>query len=163
MGRIHTLTKGPLDHVARHMRYVDRAEFAACRENLQLEDLAAELWPRTELGYMAHADDGEPVAAIGAVRMWPGACAMWAFGTDRWPEVILSLTKHTLRVMVPELLGAGFHYAEARALASRSDVDKWLGLLGFEQKCRLTGFGSGREDFILYAWTASEHRDTQRL
>lgn len=146
-------TMRPLRHIIANMREADRIEFACCREDMQPDHVAASIMARGVYRSIVHTDDNEPVAAIGAVPMWRGVCAMWAFGTERWPEVILTLTKHAQRVMVPQLLAAGYHRAEARALADRADVDKWLRHLGFKAEGRLTGFGSGREDFMLYAWT----------
>lgn len=151
---VHVLTPGPLRYIADRMREADRIEFSACRDTFDPQEIAVGIGLRTTMGYIVHADDGEPVAAIGVCRLWQGTFALWAFGTDRWPEVVLTLTKHALRVMLPELLKQGFTYGEARALASRDDVAKWLKILGLKPLCRLPGFGTGSEDFTLYAWTA---------
>ena len=156
MPKVHIITEGPLLHIARNMRALDLEEFACCREDMDPEHIAHGLLARGGYGYVVCADDGEPVSAIGAIRMWPGVYALWAFGTDRWREVVLTLTKVALRVIMPELLEQGFHRGECRALASRDDVARWLSLLGLKHEGRLSGFGSGREDFNLYAWTADE-------
>lgn len=156
MPKVHIITREPLLHIARNMRPLDFEEFACCREDTASENIVDSLLMRGGYGYIVYADDGEPVSAIGAVRLWSGVYALWAFGTDRWPEVVLTLTKVALRVIMPELLKQGFHRGECRALASRNDVARWLGLLGLKHEGRLSGFGSGREDFNLYAWTADE-------
>ena len=153
MPRVHVATFGPLEYIAGRMRVADYEEFAAVREDMDPSAIAQSLLHVSVVAYVVHANDGEPVAAIGAARFTNHVASMWAYGTDRWSEVILSLTKHAIRVMVPELTQRGFHRAEARALASRDDVAKWVGLIGLKHECRLVGFGSEREDFALYAWT----------
>jgi hypothetical protein len=57
--------------------------------------------------------------------------------------------------MVPALLEAGYHRAECRSLASRQDTRLWLTGLGWVEEAVLAEFGSRRENFVLYAWTAS--------
>lgn len=155
MPEVHVITPGALLHVAQNMRAADRKEFSCCREDPTPRNITTTILARGRYGFIVYTDDGEPVAAIGAVPLWPGVCAVWAFGTDRWPEVILTLTKHALRVIMPELLKQGFHRAQCFPMAERVDVARWLGLLGFHHEGRLSGFGSGREDFSLYAWTAN--------
>lgn len=156
MPRVYALTEDMLRHVVTNMREADKREIYATRGSRDPEHLIYSLVVLHEFAWVICADDGEPAAVIGAMALWPGVAAMWAFGTDRWPEVVLSVTKHAIRFMVPKLLELGFHRGEARALASRNDVARWLGLLGFKKEAVLSGFGSGREDFALYAWTADE-------
>jgi hypothetical protein len=96
----------------------------------------------------------EPAAAFGFHRMTPTCAGVFAFGTDDWPLVVKGMTRRILRDIMPQASKWGLHRAECRALASRQDVRRWLLGLGWRAEAVLSEFGTRREDFILYAWTA---------
>jgi hypothetical protein len=108
----------------------------------------AEIWLAFPTG------SGEPAAAFGFHGMTPTCAGVFAFGTDDWPLVVKGMTRRILRDIMPMAPKWGFHRAECRALASRQDVRRWLLGLGWRAEAVLSEFGSRREDFILYAWTA---------
>jgi hypothetical protein len=95
-----------------------------------------------------------PAAAFGLYKMTPTCAGVFAFGTNDWPLVVKGMTRRILRDIMPKALEWGFHRAECRALASRQDVRRWLEGLGWRAEAVLSEFGTRREDFILYAWTA---------
>jgi hypothetical protein len=158
MPTLHVATAEPLQHILENLREADRLEFEATPMFASHEAHAKALAGLGQFAWVAYTNDGEPVFAIGAWGLWPGVCSLWSFGTERTPEVILPVTRHVMRFMIPKLLELGFHRGECRALASRTDMTKWFDLLGFKQEAVCSGFGSGREDFILYAWTADATR-----
>ena len=150
-----TFTAGPdleaLKHITHNLRERDAAEIFACRWSDDPDDLASDVSQYGEFQWMVRLD-GEPVAAIGAYPAWPGVWSVWAFGTDNWPKVILSLTKHVKRFMIPAFLNQKAHRAECRALKTHTDACRWLEMLGAHKEAELAGFGRQREDFNLYVW-----------
>ena len=95
---------------------------------------------------------GVPVACLGVFALWPSVWGAFAFGTPDWPHVVLDMTRHVRRFIIPALLAVGAHRVECRALASHDDARKWLTALGAKQEATLRGFGRAGEDFVLYAW-----------
>jgi hypothetical protein len=167
---MHRVTEAaflPLRHIAENLRLEDLEEFNAARgEGFDRTKLAEETaWvARQGLGWVAWRNDtGEPVATWGAHRMNAGAVGVWAFGAPGWVRTIRTVTRHIKSTMIPALLKAGYHRAECRALASRADTRIWLTSLGFEQEAVLAEFGVRRENFVLYAWTASRAAPTDHL
>ena len=97
--------------------------------------------------------DGRPVAMIGAAPRWPGVWTAWAWGTDDWPRVVLTLTRHVRRFMLPALLRAGAHRVDAWALAEHEDARRWLERCGAKPVNHLVGWGRNRETFVVHVWT----------
>lgn len=96
--------------------------------------------------------DGVPVALLGAWPVRPGVWSVWAFGTYRWPRVLSAMTKHVKRFIIPALLRAGAHRAEAVALATHRDSRRWLLALGAREEGTRRGWGRNGEDFVSYVW-----------
>jgi hypothetical protein len=147
------------------LRDQDIAEIKAVRGKFVPSDIAAEImraafkvWLVYEAPFRA-----TPVAAFGFFRMTPTCAGVFAFGSNRWPLVVKGMTRRILRDIIPRASEWGFHRAECRALASRQDVRRWLEGLGWRAEAVLSEFGTRREDFILYAWTAPHeaHPDNQ--
>lgn len=154
----------PLVHILEHLRPDDLREIEAVRGELDPLKIAVEL---SKLALSSGAwlfwteDTKEPVACLGSFAMTPTCVGCWAFGTTNWDKILLAVTKHVQRIMIPALLKAGFHRAECRALASREDSSRWLTGLGWKKEAVLSGFGVRREDFILFAWLADQHEPTR--
>jgi hypothetical protein len=153
------LDMSPLTFILEHLRDADHREIEAVRGKLNPFKLALEISKLATLheGWLFWAKDtGEPVACLGAYPMTPSCAGCWAFGTPDWERVVRTVTKHIHRIMIPDLLKAGFHRAECRALASREDTRRWLTGLGWKAEAVLSEFGTRREDFTLFAWVADE-------
>lgn len=93
----------------------------------------------------------EPIAAVGAYPVWPGVWAVWAFGTERFPEVALSLTRFIRRIMIPSMKRAGMHRAECKSLDGHADAQRWLECLGFTREATHRQYGRAGETFHTYA------------
>lgn len=160
MTKITGMAPHPVQHILTHLRAIDREEIEAVRgERLDTLRMTLDLCTLagTFHGWIFWSDDtDEPVACLGAHAMTPSCVGCWAFGTDGWRNVVRSMTRHIRQVMVPELLQAGFHRAECRALASRADTRLWLTSLGWKAEAVLAGFGVRHEDFTLFAWLADD-------
>ena len=97
--------------------------------------------------------DSEPAAIGGFVPVWPGMGSGWMWGTNRWDEVVLEVTRAMKRHILPTLDARGVHRIECRAMASNLASIRWLELVGFKREAVTAQFGQGREDFILCART----------
>lgn len=168
MPQITGLAITPLTYVIANLRPEDRLEIEAVRGRpLDPERMAMELSRMTILGdgwLFWNRRSGAPIAALGAYAMTPSCASCWAFGTEEWPYIVKSVTRHIRTIMIPRLLTAGFHRAECRALASREDTRRWLTGFGWRAEAVLSEFGIRREDFTLFAWLAAddEHSDHVR-
>jgi hypothetical protein len=152
---VRGLAEEPTRYIVGRLRQIDRKEIFATREDTDEEHLLFDLMYVAEkpgLHFTAFAGDGEPVAVFGYSRLREGVATLFAFGTDRWKEVVLSMTKVILRVIFPTLTDEGYHRADCAALKERADTAKWLPFLGLSCEAVLAGFGSQREDFSLYVW-----------
>jgi hypothetical protein len=153
-------TRKSIRYVAEHLREADRIEFAATTPILDPDEVAARIVNNAEMVFVAHHDD-VPVSCWGLMRMWRGVGYAFCFGTDDWGKVLLAMTRHVRRFMLPLLLDNGFHRIETRSLASRQDVGRWLEIFGAEAEAVLRGSGARGEDFILFRWLSDEHRPAQ--
>lgn len=151
-----------LAYIAANLRARDRDEIFAVRHTEDPEALALDTFNTGAFQWIAYRDQ-EPVAAIGAVPLWPRVWNLWAYGTDRWPEVVLKLTRHARSFMLPALYNAGAIRAQCYALEAHQDARKWLELLGGVQEHTLTNFGKNGETFVLYSWGRDRTRSLRHV
>lgn len=138
--------------VASNMRESDKAEIYATRWTRNPIDVAEDVCRIPGPKWVAHADGAGPVAAYGAMPMWPGVWSLYMFATPHFQRVAWDVTRHIRRVMMPSLAIAGAHRAEARSAASHVEAHTWLERLGAKREATLKGYGRDREDFILFVW-----------
>jgi hypothetical protein len=147
-------------HVVEHMRESDRIEISATTPNMDPDELTSRIMLIADMVFVARHND-VPASCWGLMPMWPGVGYAFCFGTDDWGAVLLAMTRHVRRFMVPLLLDTGFHRVETRSLATRQDVGRWLEIFGAEAEAVMRGSGARGEDFILYSWLSDEHRSAQ--
>lgn len=145
-------------YIIRNLRQRDRDELYALRWDDDPDALLESVMSYAGAMSVIWELDGVPVAAQGAAPIRPGVWGIWCFGTDKWPLVLLSMTKHAKQFIVPALLGAGFHRAEAHSMASHTDARAWIEFLGGQQESVQVGAGRGGEDYITYVWTPDNVR-----
>jgi hypothetical protein len=150
--RQEKVTEDALRYVVQHMRQRDRDEIYATHFTDDPELLVQGQLPWMGDMCCIWTRDGVPVSCQGVLPLWPGVWSMFAYGTDQWPHVVLSMTKHSLRFIVPALLAVNAHRVECRALASHTESRRWIEFLGAREEAVLRGFGKRREDFVLYVW-----------
>jgi RimJ/RimL family protein N-acetyltransferase len=144
---------GALLHICRNLRDGDREEIFATRWDDNPDYLAMEALRRWgKFHFVGYADDGEPVASIGASMVWPGVWTPWMMATERFPEIGRDLTKAALRSIIPAVIAAGCHRGEARSLATHHEAHRWMERLGAKPETVLRQYGRNRQDFILYVW-----------
>jgi hypothetical protein len=145
---VRPLTCKDLQKVATAMRAPDRHEIFATRFDDDIAALVEDLLAGDPVGAVIAADDGMPVAVIGATEMWPGLWSMWMFATDRWPEVARAATRFAKRDMWPALLALGLRRGECRSAAQHEMAHRWIRHLGGVQESIHPAFGKGGETFI---------------
>jgi RimJ/RimL family protein N-acetyltransferase len=79
---------------------------------------------------------------------------LWGFGTDAYRDAAPAVTRHIKRDMIPTLVSQGVHRGQCVVHPNNHVSQRWLHALGFIREATLSGFGSRREDMLLYAWVA---------
>lgn len=82
------------------------------------------------------SDNGNPVAVLGAREVQSNVWRMFCFSTPEFPSVILPLTRHLKRKVIPGLFAAGAVRVEGSA--TDLSVRRWMAVCG------------GRKDGELY-------------
>lgn len=137
--------------VVRNMRECDREEIYATQWNDDPALFAERVYAVSGFCWVAWLD-GRPAAVVGAAPERPNVYAAFAFGTDEWPRVVLSVTRHIRRFMIPALINAGCHRVSCASHAHHTEAHKWLERLGAEREAVHPGYGRGGETFFLYVW-----------
>jgi uncharacterized protein (DUF2237 family) len=139
-------------YIIRNLRPIDREELFAVRwdddEDKFLDYIMAYAGAMT----VVWERDGLPVSAQGVVPLRPGVVELWCFGTMRWSSVLLSMTKHAKRFIVPALARAGIHRAEAHPLVSNLLARHWIERMGGRLESIQRGAGRSGEDYATYVW-----------
>ena len=155
---IQEMTPLGLLYVLNHLRPKDEAELHATIFLNDIETTCKVIMFLPGVRWEALTVNGLPAAVGGFSPVWPGLGAMWLWATDEWPQVAREVTRAAKRTILPAFDHAGVHRLEARPMAGNDEVVRWLKLLGFNLEAVIAQFGQGREDFLLFARTAS-HAD----
>lgn len=140
-------------HICKNLRAADASEIHGLRWDDDPHGLANEFMLRpldmTDVFWL----DGEPVAVLGTIPYWPGMWEVFAFGTDKWDKVVISLTKRAFRFIVPAIYNAGGHRAQCWSEANHTDAQRWLTDLMFAQhEATAEAFGKHGQAYHLYTW-----------
>lgn len=138
-------------YIARRMRLRDREEIFATRFDNDPDAFAADATQVNGFSWVAKKD-GEPVAVIGAKPLWPTTWTAFAFGTDRWREAALTLTRHAKRFMIPAVRNAGGTVVMAWSHHRHHEAHAWMFRLGARIEHKFEGMGRDDEAFILCVW-----------
>jgi hypothetical protein len=156
---VELIAEPPYDDVlfvAQSMRPSDRAEIFATQWTDTPDELAAAVVNSGAFRWGAYID-GVPVAMIGAAPRWPGSWQAWAFGTNEFPRVARTLTRHARRFMQPALINAGARRMDAYALASHAQSNLWLRALGATPGNVLENWGKQGETFVCFTWLRKDN------
>lgn len=160
------LTEGPdllvLQTITRNLRQADRDEcFATCWTE-DPDDLANRVNAAGTSQWIVWKDE-DPVASVGATCTWPGVWSCWAFGTDRWSQAALSITKHIRRVLIPALYVSHAQRVHCFASDEHPDAGRWLQSMGARQGEKLDFWGKNGQTFRCYWWDRPSVRDNPAL
>jgi RimJ/RimL family protein N-acetyltransferase len=151
------ITRSPITHegltyITRHLRSRDREEIFALRWDDNETTFVN--WMLSFTGRMCwmFSVEGTPVSVLGVFPARPRVWEAFAFGTDAWSQVILSMTKQARRYIVPGLMRAGVHRCECRALATHTDSRRWLLSIGFYEEATLKQLGRDGQDYVSYVF-----------
>lgn len=162
MSRVDLRAEPPLPdvvHVVRNLRERDRQEIFACEYGEDPVDFSRRVCSYGAFQWGAYVG-GQPVAVIGAVPKWPRVWQVFAFGTDDWLKVVLTLTRHARRFMVPAIWRSGGHRIECAAMETHTDSRRWLERsFGARPEVLLANYGKNGENFVNYVLT----RNTQNV
>ena len=146
------LTPYGLEFVLGNLRDADEAEVRATIHKGSAEATAKLIAAIPGPKWEARTErDAEPAAVGGFVPIWPGMGSGWMWGTGRWDEVIIEVTRAMKYHILPTLDARGVHRIECRVMASNTASIHWLEMLGFKREAVTAQFGQGREDFVLCA------------
>lgn len=146
-------------HLVENMRERDRKEIMALRWDDDMAMFTNDMIAMTGPMWRVWEKDDEPVAISGVTPVRPGVVLVGAFGTPKWHFAVRQIINWGRNWVIPRLIAADFHRAEAYALASNSDSRKFIEALGGEIETPLYHYGREREDFILYVWRLDDvHR-----
>lgn len=141
-----------IEHVTTNMREPDRTEVFATRWDDDPKAYAEELLPFNGFMWCA-VRDGTPCSLWGAVPLWPHNWAAFAFGTKEWPRVVLTMTKHMRRFMMPALHRAKAYRVSAVTHSEYKEAHRWLESFGAVREQTMPYYGKGGEAFFTYVWT----------
>lgn len=145
--------------VTRRMRDVDRREIFATRWTDDPDDLASDLARLNEMSWSARLD-GVPAGIWGASPIWPRVWVVFAFGTDDWPHVVLSMTKHIRRFIVPAIVRANAIRVSCASHAQHTEAHRWLTSLGATLEAEHPNMGKGGERFFTFVWNPATVAET---
>ena len=151
---VRPLTVEAALHVALRLRAADAEEIYAVRHDDDPVSLAMAAATRGPMAWAA--GDGEPIACLGAIEIWPGVWEAWMFATDAFPRVGKPLTRFVKRGMMPAVKRLGAHRVQAHSIEGHAVAHKWLERLGAKFERVVPRFGKNGEDFRVYRWFAED-------
>jgi len=164
MRRIEPLTHfADLCHVLANLREADLRELEATSATGDPMQVGEQIVNGHPFAHVIYADGGEPVCVGGILPGWPGIGLLFAFATDRWPEVALTAFKFTRRFLLPAAMAHGVHRIECRVAADNTPAVQWIESLGGRREAVMPGFGRNREPFLLYSWISDNVRPAAAL
>jgi len=153
---------GDVVHICENLRERDIAEIFATRWDNDVHKLAEEIWAYRECAWVAYTHDGEPAAIMGCHPILPGSkvWTIFGFGTPRWSDVIVALSRQALRFCKPMMKNAGANRVSCYALSTHHDARKWVQFLGMHEEATHKMFGKDGEDFVVYVWFPNMTKDS---
>lgn len=148
------LSADGIKEVLSKLRAADRREVEATNWSFDPERLTQQIVACAAHGFLAGAEDGEPIAFFAAAEPWPHVLQFALLATDRFDEIGKKLTRYLLKETMPVILASGAHRAEARSIAGHRAAHSWLKFLGAKEEAILRAYGKGGEDFHVFTWLA---------
>lgn len=137
--------------ICKNLRAQDKTEIFATRFDDQPEDLAFTTMRLTGSSWIVYRGL-DPVAVLGITPIMPGGWGAWAFGTNAFPKVAISLTRFIKKGIIPSLLASGAKHVQALVWTEYHQARKWLRGFGAKEEAVIPSLGKGGEDFALTVW-----------
>ncbi len=137
--------------ICQNLRSHDPTEIFAVRFDDRPEDLAATTMQLTGSSWIVYRGL-EPVAVLGITPITPGGWGAWAFGTNAFPKVAISLTRFIKKGIIPSLLASGAKHVQMLVWTEYHQARKWLRGFGAKEEAVIPNLGKGGEDFALTIW-----------
>ena len=165
---IRRATAEDIKRVVAHWRDCDRGEIMAgwFSDDAATYGLAASTVPdddRIVSVIRCATYNDTPTAIWGAIEIQPTIWTVFAFGTNNWPRVVLSVTRHIRKILIPVIKGRGANAAECWAHVDHEQACRWLERLGARPLGEMPR-GKNGEIFRHYIWErdCNEHQALPR-
>jgi len=150
---IQPITREAVEYVCLNMREDDAREVYGLRGHTNPFLLAREAIAAASLGKASVACwRGIPAAVIGVSPNWPGVWEAWAWGTDDFQRVALSLTRYALTVLKPYVLDHGAHRLQCASRIDHRPAHSWLRAMGARDEGVLRGYGRDGASYVQFSW-----------
>lgn len=145
--------------LCRNLREQDHREVMAVQFAEDPDLLAEKLMMSKGFAWLV-TRDGRPAAIYGASCMWPNVWQAFAFGSEEYPHIIYSLTRHCRTFCAPALKNHGVRMVHCWVQASYVEARNWVRMVfpGAKEECVVDGFGKDGEPFVLVTWRPQEAR-----
>lgn len=137
--------------ICHNLRAHDKREIFATRFDSEPEDLLASTMSLSETSWIAYYNN-EPVAVFGIMPIAPDVWSAYAFATDRFPKIAISLTRFIKKGIIPSLLATSAKQVQALVWTEYHQARKWLRGFGAREEAVIPNLGKGGEDFALTIW-----------
>jgi len=129
---------------------MDRIEMAVTRDVGDVETLAHDA-NKSRVKKVAR-EPLFPLFAFGATPLpdMPEMALVWGFKTEEGRRAIRPVTKYIRERMIPELRAMGVRRAICLVHPTNVASQKWLAHLGFQSRATLKGFGTRKEEMVLF-------------
>lgn len=149
-------TEQDIRFVLENLREIDRRELTAA--GCDFEMLPFIILQNSVFCFCAVDESLMPQAVWGMMAQRKGVGTGFAFGTQHWSRALLPMLKNIRGFVLRFLVMQGYHRVECMALSHRTDVERFLELIGAYPEAVLQQWGTNGEDFTSYRWLADEYR-----
>lgn len=148
-------------HVCRHLRARDVVEVFAARAEVDglalFGDLVLQRGQLVWFETVRAAFWDPPIAIMGVMAKTPGVGSAFLLGTPQFGVAEARFVAASVAARMPEgMAQAGLHRVECLSLASYRAAHRFLRRCGAEPEGLRRAIGKNREDFIEFAWVATE-------
>jgi hypothetical protein len=98
----------------------------------------------------------QPVGIFGTGPINIACLSVWALGTRNMWRAVSEMNRFLIDEHLPARIAQGYHSMEARSIVSHTDAHHWIEQLGGKQHGEPFAFGSDREMFLLFRWSADD-------
>lgn len=98
----------------------------------------------------------QPIAFFGTNVINAACLSVWALGTDEMWRAVPAINLFLTGEHLPAMVAAGYHSMEARSHAGHHSAHRWLEAMGAKRHGPEFEYGTSREKFLLFRWSADD-------